>query len=186
MASISTFLLPNSPLSDALLAHAPTQPLEVYAFAASYGLHDLAMSTSPHLLSFSLPSLTDEMTEKIGPIYPKKLFFLHLGRTDALKRLLLPPPHPHAPTPSCDFVEQKKVTRAWALASAYLTWDARPDMSASTIESLLHPLADHLACELCKQSLRERICDLVVQWSAVKVSYSECLAWSSAKPESKG
>ena len=110
------------------------------------------------------------MAAKIGPIYLKKLFFLHLGRTDALKRLLLPPPHPHAPTPTCDFMEQKKLTRAWALASAYLTWDARPDMSASTMEAALHPLADHLQCDLCKQSLRDRIRDLVVQWSVVKVS----------------
>lgn len=168
--TVSTFASPGSPLSNALLAHAPTRPLDLYALAAYYGLHELAVSTSPHLLSFSLPSLTDEMASRIGPIYLKKLFFLHLGRTDALKRLLLPPPHPHAPTSSCDFVEQKKLTRAWALASAYLTWDARPDMSASTIESSLHPLADHLSCEVCKQSLRERIRDLVVQWSVVKVS----------------
>lgn len=168
--TVSTFASPGSPLSNALLTHAPTRPLDLYALAASYGLHELTVSTSPHLLSFSLPSLTDEMASRIGPIYLKKLFFLHLGRTDALKRLLLPPPHPHAPTSSCDFVEQKKLTRAWALASAYLTWDARPDMSASTIESSLHPLADHLSCEVCKQSLRERIRELVVQWSVVKVS----------------
>lgn len=167
---ITTFLTSSTPLSIALLAHAPTRPLDLYALASSYDLHELAVSTSPHLLSFSLPTLSDEMAAKIGPIYLKKLFFLHLGRTDALKRLLLPPPHPHAPTPTCDFMEQKKLTRAWALASAYLTWDARPDMSASTMEAALHPLADHLQCDLCKQSLRDRIRDLVVQWSVVKVS----------------
>lgn len=66
------------------------------------------------------------MAERIGAVYLKRLFFLHFGRAEALKRILLPPPHPHAPTPSCDFSDQKKLTRAWALASAYLAWDTRP------------------------------------------------------------
>jgi hypothetical protein len=116
----------STPLHSLLLSHAPLYPLELYALAASYDLYDLAVSTSPHLLSFSLASLTDEMADSIGARYLKRLFFLHFGRADALKRLLLPPPHPHAPTNDCDFTEQKRLTRAWALASAYLAWDARP------------------------------------------------------------
>jgi hypothetical protein len=54
------------------------------------------------------------------------MFFLHVGRVDALKRILLPPPHQHPPTIDCGFSDQKGVTRAWALASSYLVWDARP------------------------------------------------------------
>jgi len=68
------------------------------------------------------------MADAIGPIYLKRLFFLHFGRSDALRRVLLPPPNLHTPTTSCDFSDQKKLTRAWALASAYLAWDARPGM----------------------------------------------------------
>ena len=120
------YIVPSSPLYVLLLSHAPLYPLELYALAASHDIYDLAVSTSSHLLSFPLASLTDEMADRIGPVYLKRLFFLHFGRSDALKRVLLPPPHPHAPTPSCDFTEQKKLTRAWALASAYLAWDARP------------------------------------------------------------
>lgn len=164
------YLASSTPLSTTLLSHAPTAPLDVYAIAASHNLHELAVSTSPHLLSFSLPSLSDDQASKIGSVYLKRLFFLHLGRMDALKRLLLPPPHPHATTNECDFTEQKKLTRAWALASAYLTWDARPDMSASSIEAALLPLCDNLACELCKTALRERIRDLIIQWSQVKTT----------------
>ena len=116
----------SAQLFSLLLSHAPLYPLELYALAASHDLYDLAVSTSSHLLSFPLASLTDEMAQYIGPIYLKRLFFLHFGRSDALKRVLLPPPDPHPPTPFCDFAEQKKLTRAWALASAYLAWDARP------------------------------------------------------------
>jgi len=161
-------ITPSTPLYAILLSYAPLVPLDLYALAAAYDLYDLAVATSSHLLSFPLASLSDEMAERMGPVYLKRLFFLHFGRSDALKRVLLPPPHPHPPTPWCDFTEQKKLTRAWALASAYLAWDARPDLSTGTMESALRPLTDHLTCEQCQSVLRERIKNLVVQWSIVK------------------
>jgi len=127
-------IAPSMPLFSLLLSQAPLFPLELYALAASYDLYDLAVSTSSHLLSFPLATLTDDMAERIGPVYLKRLFFLHFGRSDALKRVLLPPPNPHAPTALCDFTEQKKLTRAWALASAYLAWDARPGKLITRIQ----------------------------------------------------
>ncbi|KAF8842293.1 hypothetical protein BDN67DRAFT_926703 [Paxillus ammoniavirescens] len=166
--SLRTYVARATPLHTLLLSYAPLYPLELYALAASYDLYDLAVPTSSHLLSFSLASLTDEMAERIGPRYLKRLFFLHFGRADALKRLLLPPPHPHPPTPICDFLEQKKLTRAWALASAYLAWDARPDLSTSTMESALGPLGEQLSCESCRRALHDRLKTLIVQWSVVK------------------
>ncbi|KAI0824746.1 hypothetical protein BC628DRAFT_1518339 [Trametes gibbosa] len=162
-------IAPSTHLYSLILSQAPVQPIMVYALAAAHDLYDLAVPVSSHLLSFPLYSLTDELAARIGPVYIKRLFFLHLGRLDALKRLLLPPPHPHPPTGECDFTEQKKLTRAWALASAYLAWDARPDLSTSAMESALCPLADHLSCPICKRSLSERVKQLIVQWSVVKV-----------------
>ncbi|CDO71378.1 hypothetical protein BN946_scf184908.g136 [Trametes cinnabarina] len=119
-------IAPSTSLYSLILSQAPIQPIMVYALAATHDLYDLAVPVSSHLLSFPLYTLTDDLAARIGPVYLKRLFFLHLGRLDALKRLLLPPPQPHSPTEDCDFVEQKKLTRAWALASAYLAWDARP------------------------------------------------------------
>jgi hypothetical protein len=134
-------IAPSTPLSTILLSYAPLYPIELYALAASFDLYELAVTTSSHLLSFTLSSLTDDMAESIGPVYLKRLFFLHFGRIEALKRVLLSPPPPHPPTPSCDFADQKKVTRAWALASAYLAWDARPGLFFffSHRGSLIHP-----------------------------------------------
>jgi hypothetical protein len=40
------------------------------------------------------------------------------------------------------------------------------------MESALNPLEEHLTCDLCRQALRERIKNLIVQWSVVKVSGS--------------
>ncbi|KAF8524567.1 hypothetical protein BU17DRAFT_74698 [Hysterangium stoloniferum] len=172
---LSTCIAASTPLFTLLLSHAPAAPLDVYALAAEHDLQQVAVSASPHLLSVPLPTLTDDIAEQMGAVYLKRLFFLHLGRSDALKRLLLPPPHPHPPTPECDFTEQKQLTRAWALASAYLAWDARPDMPGSTLESTLLPLGERLGCERCRESLEERIRTLIVQWSVVKVGLNLCV-----------
>lgn len=166
--SVQTYLAPGSPLSTLFLGTAPQAPIEFYAFAGAYDLNHLAIPISSFLLSYSLASLTDELAVKMGPLYLKRLFFLHLGRVEALKRLLLPPPQAHGPTANCDFTEQKKLTRAWALASAYLAWDVRPDLSTQAIEIALRPLGDYLACDQCNQLLRERINNLVALWSIVK------------------
>ncbi len=49
---------------------------------------------------------------------------------------------------------------------------AVPDLPASTIEAAFLPLADRLACYLCRQNLVERAMQVVVQWSMVKVRYA--------------
>ena len=116
----------DTPLFSLLMSYAPVLPLELYTLAASYDLYDLAAFASNYLHSLNLSTLTDEMTLRMGPVYLKRLFFLHYGRTHALKTILLSPPHPHPQTPQCDCIDQKSLTRAWALASASLVWDARP------------------------------------------------------------
>ncbi|KAF7313753.1 hypothetical protein HMN09_00532400 [Mycena chlorophos] len=159
---------PSTPLFTMLLSHAPLFPLQLYALAAHYSLEDLAVPTSAHLLGYPLSRLTDYEVERIGATYLKRLFFLHFGRNEALKRVLGTPPHPHAPTNTCDFSSQKSLGRAWALAVAYLVWDIRPDMSTPTLESALRPLGEHLTCDLCKTALNDRIKATILQWSVVK------------------
>ena len=182
---------PGTHLFEHLLSQSPAAPLEFYATAGHHNLWELAAAISPHLLNLPLSSIEDGLDSRMGAFFLKKLFFLHLGRIDALKRLLLPPPQGHPPTLECDLFEQKKLTRAWALASAYLAWDARPgtstpvcccvyartltrrlagiDLSTTAIELALRPLGDHLSCETCRTTLYERVKQLMVQWSLVKV-----------------
>lgn len=117
---------PSSLLHDLVLSYAPLHPLETYALAAHHKLHAMAVTVSSHLLSLDLANISDAMAERIGAIYLKKLLLLHVGRNTSLKTILLHPPHPHPPTKNCGFENQKKLTRAWALVSAYLAWDARP------------------------------------------------------------
>lgn len=123
--SLSVVIASNTPLYNVLLEMAPDHPLDIFALASQYDLYSLAASSSSYLLSLSLSTLSDEMAERIGPIYLKRLFFMHLGRAEVLRSILLPPPYPHIPTSTCDYKQQKNLTRAWTLASAHLIWDAR-------------------------------------------------------------
>lgn len=116
----------RTPLYTVLLSHAPSSPLKLYILAAHHGLDDLAVTTSSHLHSLSLSTLTDEEAVAMGPIYLKRLFFLHLGRTEALRRVIRPPPHPHPPTAMCDLMEQRKLGTAWTLASSYIMCGSVP------------------------------------------------------------
>jgi hypothetical protein len=94
---------------------------------------------------------------------------LHVNRFIALKAILLKPPHPHPPTRGCDFSAQRKLTRLWSLVSAHFAWDARPDLSAHQMKAALDPLMIQLECRDCQITLRDRIKDLIVQWTAVRL-----------------
>lgn len=132
------FVKPSKPLYTALLSYSPLYPLDVYALAGSLGLEDLARTTSSHLLSFPLSILTDEIAARIGAVYLIRLVRLHMFRTEELKAMLFTPPRPHPEISTCDFGDQRKLTRAWALAAAYLAWDARPSTLPLIISCLLY------------------------------------------------
>ncbi|CAE6386832.1 unnamed protein product [Rhizoctonia solani] len=159
-----------SPASEAfrlLIAHSITHPLVVYALAAAYNIDSLAVASSRNTLGIELSQITDDLAGVMGPIYLRRLFFLHMGRTDALKRLLLEPPAGHMPLPQCGPDDQKSLTRAWALAIAYMTVEAKPNTHATMISSGLSALGEHLECQKCRACLDERIQTIVQQWSMV-------------------
>ncbi|KAG8743955.1 hypothetical protein FRC10_011029 [Ceratobasidium sp. 414] len=164
--NVHAFVTPHSELFMLFVQAAAVDPLPIYALAAQYAIESLAVATSTLTLSGPLSDLTDELAQQMGAIYLKRLFFLHLGRTDALKRLLLPPPDPHTLSvgADCDLDAQKSLARAWALACAYVVVDGRPD----TLASSLAPLGAHLRCTLCRRSMEERVTALVSGWNAIK------------------
>jgi hypothetical protein len=163
------------PLYSLILNHAPYRPLDVYILATSHSLEDLAVTTSSHLLSLKLYKLTDEMCLKIGAVYLKRLFDLHLDREGSLKAALSPFPTRHAPTKSCRCGAGDaggSLHRAWAQGLADLTWDIRPDISVNMLKLKLSPIAAHLDCTLCQKSVENRIDDLCSRWSLVRVRTS--------------
>jgi hypothetical protein len=125
----STHITSSTPYFDALYSHAQLGPhiaIRVYALAGQYTLHSLATQTSPHLLSYTLADLSDDLAKRMGAKYLRRLMSLHLTRIDELKRIIIRPPHTHPPMPGCSMSDQKSLARAWALAASYLAWDTRP------------------------------------------------------------
>ncbi|TFY61591.1 hypothetical protein EVJ58_g4409 [Rhodofomes roseus] len=114
------------PLCNLLAACAPLRPIDTYALAAKHDLIDAAIAASAHLLAFPLASLTDELATRVGSLYLKRLFFLHIGRIEALKHLLSHLPSHHPDTAECSDVQQRCLARAWALGVAHIMWDAGP------------------------------------------------------------
>lgn len=98
----------------------------MYTLAAQHGLEQLAVAVSPFLLSFDLAALTDDFVGRMGAVYLRRLVFLHLGRSAALKRLLSPPLDYHTPDDACGAEEHDALMNAWSVAIAPLAWDARP------------------------------------------------------------
>ncbi|PPQ92125.1 hypothetical protein CVT25_007956 [Psilocybe cyanescens] len=178
-------IAPSTPLFDLLLAHAPLHPLRVYILGAHFGLHALAVRASAHLLAYDLAELTDELSRRMGPVYLNRLMGLHFNTVNSLKSIILQPPGAHAKTKTCDVDEQKKMSRAWALAASYLAWDANPgqfppsiltpnpllkkDVSIRKLRSTFEGLGDHLSCDDCKAALHARINEVIVQWVKVKI-----------------
>ena len=64
-----------------------------------------------------------------------------------------------------------QVSLSLLVVATDITFHRPLDLSTSTMESALRPLAEHLTCEHCQQALRDRIKNLVVQWSVVKVIF---------------
>ncbi|KAI0073318.1 hypothetical protein K474DRAFT_1603561 [Panus rudis PR-1116 ss-1] len=101
--AVKLFITPETPLFDLILMHIPSQEntIEIYMTAAAHDIFSLAQVVSPHLLSFQLPTLTDDMATRMGPIYLKRLFSLHMIQSRTLLQLTSVPPEGHMPTVNC-------------------------------------------------------------------------------------
>ncbi|PSR80496.1 hypothetical protein PHLCEN_2v6703 [Hermanssonia centrifuga] len=120
----------GAPLFSLLLNHAPVHPIEAYAVAAGSGLEDLAIAISPHLLSYDMAQLSDELALRMGAVYLRRLVALHDDRMDVLRKLILSPPQPHSQDGSSAvaYCDNAAALRAWAQAAEELAWEARPGM----------------------------------------------------------
>ena len=124
--SKQAFVSCGTSLYEAIAYQAPSLPLECYALAAHAELDELAVAVSPYTLSLSLPDISNQDAEHMGARYLKRLFFLHIGRVEALKRILRPLPTPHPPTECCDGLAERPFREAWINKVADIVWTASP------------------------------------------------------------
>lgn len=163
------YVAPSLPLYDLLLSQAAVSPLLVYALAGQYNLASLATAASSHLLSLDLSTISDEVSHKMGTVYLKKLFFLHLGRREVLKQCLVEPPRQHPPNATCQQQDQQNLTAAWIMGASSFVWEGRAGASVVVLESTFNALGSTLRCSECKQALHERIKEVSTRWALVKV-----------------
>ncbi|KAJ8489320.1 hypothetical protein ONZ51_g2985 [Trametes cubensis] len=167
---IAQLAKPSYPLYELVRSYAPYYPIEAYAIAAHYQLEELAVAISAHLLAFDLSRISDELTVKMGPLYFSRLANLHRGRMTALRNIVLQPPAMHPITPVCNEETQRELSRAWAFASAEIVWNALPNISTYALESAFTRAAASIKCPHCYIMLRNRIKEVIYQWSAVKTT----------------
>jgi hypothetical protein len=109
--------------------HAPFSPLELYTIAARHRIERLAVDVSSHLLGLDLSRITDDLATAMGSSYLRKLFFMHQGRLERLKKILIKPPGFHENVAvDCDRQRQAVLKRQWALTVSSLVWEAKPGM----------------------------------------------------------
>jgi hypothetical protein len=169
--SPSTAIVHGKPMYNHILSMALQAPLDTYALVCQHRLEPLAVEISHHLISVPLHSLTDEQCLSMGPVYLRRLVFLHMGRTERLKQLLKDPPTGHGPTQQCDVIDQKrKLQAAWKEAVGQLCFEACANTPVSLLHTSLSCVTDRLTCEECKIATRERIRKLIVDWTLVKTT----------------
>ncbi|KAF5337993.1 hypothetical protein D9758_014333 [Tetrapyrgos nigripes] len=163
-----SLLTSRSFLYKVLLFYTPLYPLRLYLLCGKHDLYELAVAVSSNTLSTDLSSLTDDDAERMGSVYLGRLFRLHRSRIATLKASLMPPPALHNPTKECGFENQRVLSSAWMMATAYLLWSAKPDTSTSAIRGVFNSMTKHITCRDCCKGRDDRINKIVINWSLSK------------------
>jgi hypothetical protein len=148
--SLDLLLTLGHPMSTTILHLGIQSPLETFAMVAENKLGHLATEVSKKLVSVTPNNLTDDLAEKMGASYLRRLVFLHLGRIDRLKQLLIQPHSLHPVTKDCYENDQKRLQNEWKALAVTLGWKARADMSPQRIHSTFTTLMLKTSCNQCQ------------------------------------
>ena len=148
--SLNSLLTPSHPMSITILHLGIQSPLETFAVVAAFKLEHLAIEISKKLVSVPLHNLTDDLAERMGPSYLRRLVFLHLGRIDRLKQLLIQPPSLHPVTKDCYESDQKRLQNHWKALGVALGWEAQADLSPQRIHRTFTTLLLETSCNQCQ------------------------------------
>ncbi|KAF9519324.1 hypothetical protein BS47DRAFT_24250 [Hydnum rufescens UP504] len=166
--SLPVLVPPESELFQDLLHAADSHPLRVYTLAAHHSYEALAVAASAKTLSMNINEVTESIASEMGSPYLLRLTHLHSDRKETFKELMHVAPDSHPQSPGCTPERQSSAMRAYALAAAYLVWQATPDVGNEWIVSNLSPLLERIDCPLCKQNVRRRIDVVLEAWARVR------------------
>jgi hypothetical protein len=159
----------NSPIYEFIIKLANDAPLDTFALVCHYNLEELAVKISPLLLSVSLLDLTEEQSIKMGSSYLRRFVSLYISRRERLKAVLQPSPARHQSTTHCGDEEQEQnIETIWGDTTGDLLWNNDVNMPVTLLETELNSVVEKLACDDCKEVTRERIRQVIDEWSLVK------------------
>lgn len=151
-----------------LLRQAPQEPLRVYALGAAHSIDSLCTLASQYTLTVPLSDITEADALAMGTIYLRRVFFLHLGRQDALRRTIRTPPPLHDDDDTCSVASRIVVRQRWLAAVGEILTGPQPQNTESgLLIARFAPLAA-LPCQKCKDSTQDRIARMVQEWAKVK------------------
>jgi hypothetical protein len=136
----SSVLFPNGAFYNVVLSLGAKFPLQTYSLAAKFNLEALATEVSKHLLTTPLHAITDDLAQAMGAMYLRRLVFLHLGRTERLKELMMQLPTAHELSTDCSENDQKRLQQEWRALALALSWSADPAMTSTQLYQAFLPL----------------------------------------------
>jgi len=154
-----------------LLHHARTRPIQAYALAAHHNMESLCILASQHTLNVTLDTVSDRDARTMGALYLRRLFFLHIGRREALAKIMAAPPRQHLPVRTCSQYVQDLLVTAWTrVVGDLVTRPLAHNLFLNDLASALGVVGRGLNCELCKASVEMRVAEVVGGWITVKSS----------------
>ncbi|KAG8963952.1 hypothetical protein FRC05_004354 [Tulasnella sp. 425] len=159
----------TSEMRSALLRWVDKHPIRVYAIGAAHTMDSLCMEASEHTLSVPLSMVSEADAYGMGALYLRRLFFLHMGRADALKRILTLPPMEAPLVPGCPVDHEANLRLNWRAAEGDLMMTSLPEsVSPGQIMTAFGSVVAELTCVACRAVLQERISTVILKWSQVK------------------
>ncbi|KAG8983102.1 hypothetical protein FRB93_007659 [Tulasnella sp. JGI-2019a] len=159
----------SSELWTVVLHHAEIEPIRAYSIAASHNMESLCTEISQHTLGVSLATVTEGDALTMGPVYLRKLFFLHMGRAQALKRVIERPPTSHRPIATCSADDAAEVVSRWELAVAsILVHPMAQNISTEELRDTLAAVVHPRMCPACFEDVRTRVADVIKDWDGIK------------------
>lgn len=173
MAALSKYGAPHlqtkSEIYTFLFKMIDTEPLQVYAIAASSHIEEICVAASERTLGLSLSTLSEADAILMGPLSLRRLFFLHLGRTSALQRVIGAPPEGHEEAPGCSEAQRQHLGALWKAGKATLLMKEFPqNVSVQDLVLIFGSLIGETRCLKCRAQIQARIGKLVQDWSRVK------------------
>ncbi|KAG9000082.1 hypothetical protein FRB94_005661 [Tulasnella sp. JGI-2019a] len=152
-----------------LLNFGHRDPVRVYAIAASHAIEPICIAASELTLKVALDVVTEEDALKMGAVFLRRLLFLHLGRQQALKRIILEPPMAHKASQTCSIADRQLIEQRWSLGVADLiVQDASHNTPVDALIGAFGPVVNSSRCDVCRENIRERITQVMKDWDGIR------------------